>query len=81
MLEGSMPDVDKKAEALRKLGHDIRVMDVSLLSAFGRGQVIQRLRSDGKLVWAAGSDPRCGENSLCACLTMCRADGAAVPQY
>ena len=64
MLEGSMPDVDKKAEALRKLGHDIRVMDVDLLSAFGRGQVIQRLRRDGKLVWAAGSDPRCDENWL-----------------
>ena len=53
-----MPDAEQKAEALRKLGHDIRVADTQLLSMFGRGQIIQRLRSGGKLVWAAGSDPR-----------------------
>ena len=50
-----MPDVDKKAEALRKLGHDIRVMDVDLrleLRAIG----LQLLECD-----AVGAHRRAGE--------------------
>lgn len=52
---------------LKAMGHDARVVGGSARAMMGRGQVIQKLRTDnGELVWAAGSDPR--------------ADGHAAPQ-
>ncbi|CAA7259943.1 unnamed protein product [Cyclocybe aegerita] len=46
-------------EALRAMGHDARVVDGFNRGLMGRGQVIQKVKNDsGRLVWAAGSDPR-----------------------
>ncbi|KAG7909117.1 hypothetical protein KL906_002611 [Ogataea polymorpha] len=52
---------------LRKLGHDIIVLRNEKRTLCGRGQVIRREQSAGKLVYAGGSDPR--------------GDGASVPFY
>lgn len=52
---------------LREMGHHIEYLSGISRSKFGRGQIIQkRLDPSGRVVWAAGSDPR--------------ADGHAVPQ-
>ncbi|KAL0951352.1 hypothetical protein HGRIS_008056 [Hohenbuehelia grisea] len=54
-------------EKLRELGHDARQVSGFQRGMMGRGQVIQKITdASGKLVWAAGSDPR--------------ADGQAAPQ-
>ena len=49
------------------MGHDARAVGGAGRGMMGRGQIIQKLRTQsGELVWAAGSDPR--------------ADGHAAPQ-
>jgi gamma-glutamyltranspeptidase / glutathione hydrolase len=41
------------------MGHDARLARGFSRAMLGRGQVIQKLtNASGKLVWAAGSDPR-----------------------
>ncbi|MBW0491842.1 hypothetical protein O181_031557 [Austropuccinia psidii MF-1] len=47
-------------EQLAKMGHDVKVVTGHNRGLFGRGQIIQKLRSKNydKLVWAAASDPR-----------------------
>lgn len=41
------------------MGHDARPVTGFSRGMLGRGQVIQKLNDDtGRLVWAAGSDPR-----------------------
>jgi len=45
--------------ALRAMGHDARNVTGFERSMVGRGQIIQKLKHpSGRLVWAAGSDPR-----------------------
>lgn len=57
----------KVAEGLRKMGHQITLVEGWGRLQFGRGQVIQKVANEsGKMVWAAGSD--------------LRADGQAVAQ-
>lgn len=51
-------------DGLRKLGHDIRVVEGDARKVFGRGQIIRKEPGE-QLVYAAGSDPR--------------GDGASVP--
>ncbi|KAH7104594.1 gamma-glutamyltranspeptidase [Auriculariales sp. MPI-PUGE-AT-0066] len=45
---------------LKEMGHDAHTMSGPGRGLFGRGQIIQKLHDtlDGRLVWAAGSDPR-----------------------
>ncbi|KAF8898868.1 gamma-glutamyltranspeptidase [Infundibulicybe gibba] len=44
---------------LRGMGHDARVVSGFGRGMMGRGQIIQRIKDlSGKIVWAAGSDPR-----------------------
>jgi len=64
-VEQGIPD--STIEALRKLGHTIKVLhDFDRFHQFGRGQVIRRsVHEDGRVVWSAGSE--------------LRADGAAIP--
>ncbi|KAH8924699.1 gamma-glutamyltranspeptidase [Atractiella rhizophila] len=59
----------KVASMLKDMGHDVELVSGYGRGQFGRGQIIQKLvdAKTGKLVWAAGSDPR--------------ADGAAVAQF
>ncbi|EST04815.1 Gamma-glutamyltranspeptidase [Kalmanozyma brasiliensis GHG001] len=46
-------------EKLRAMGHQVKVVSGWGRFQFGRGQVIQKVaNASGKLVWAAGSDPR-----------------------
>ena len=46
-------------DKLEKMGHKVKVVDGWGRFQFGRGQVIQKVENGkGKLVWAAGSDPR-----------------------
>jgi gamma-glutamyltranspeptidase/glutathione hydrolase len=59
--QGVDPEV---IEELKKLGH--KVVVPASHQGFGRGQVIKKTVSNGKLVWSAGSDMR--------------ADGCALPQ-
>ena len=41
------------------MGHDVRVLTGFNRKLMGRGQIIQKLQDpSGRLVWAAGSDPR-----------------------
>lgn len=41
------------------MGHDARVVSGFQRGMMGRGQVIKKLKDNsGKIVWAAGSDPR-----------------------
>ena len=41
------------------MGHDARVVTGFDRELMGRGQIIQKLQDlSGRLVWAAGSDPR-----------------------
>ena len=41
------------------MGHDARMVTGVQRGIMGRGQIIQMLKTpDGRLVWAAGSDPR-----------------------
>ncbi|KAF9787192.1 gamma-glutamyltranspeptidase [Thelephora terrestris] len=62
--EGISPEV---VDELRRLGHHAVYLTGSSRAQFGRGQIIQKKPDpSGRLVWAAGSDPR--------------ADGHAVPQ-
>ena len=43
----------------KEMGHDTRVLTGFGRSMMGRGQIIQKIdNASGKLVWAAGSDPR-----------------------
>ncbi|KAJ7596918.1 gamma-glutamyltranspeptidase [Mycena floridula] len=50
---------DATLEKLRAMGHDARSATGFGRSMMGRGQVIQKIMdASGKLVWAAGSDPR-----------------------
>ena len=60
--EGIGQDV---ADALRKLGHEVVVVEGWERGLFGRGQVIRCHMEDGMVVYSAGSDPR--------------GDGAALP--
>lgn len=49
----------KVVDELEKMGHKVKVVDGWSRFQFGRGQVIQKVENEaGKLVWAAGSDPR-----------------------
>lgn len=49
------------------MGHRVKIVSGFQRDLMGRGQIIQKLvDQSGKLVWAAGSDPR--------------ADGHAAPQ-
>ena len=42
-----------------EMGHDARLATGFSRGMLGRGQVIQKINdASGKLVWAAGSDPR-----------------------
>ncbi|CCF52097.1 hypothetical protein NDA11_007966 [Ustilago hordei] len=52
--------VDQKVvDELEKMGHKVKVLDGWARFQFGRGQVIQKVENkQGRLVWAAGSDPR-----------------------
>lgn len=44
---------------LEEMGHNVNIVDSWGRFQFGRGQVIQKVQNQsGKLVWAAGSDPR-----------------------
>lgn len=54
------PGVSKTTVSrLRDMGHDVQVVRGFLRGMMGRGQIIQKLNnSTGRLVWAAGSDPR-----------------------
>ncbi|KAF8521513.1 gamma-glutamyltranspeptidase [Gautieria morchelliformis] len=62
--EGISPE---KISKLREMGHDAYLLTGAKRGLFGRGQIIQKLPNQtGRLVWAAGSDPR--------------GDGHAVPQ-
>lgn len=62
--EGISPEV---IDELRRKGHHVEYLTGISRSQFGRGQIIQkRPDPNGRLIWAAGSDPR--------------ADGHAVPQ-
>lgn len=62
--QGIDPEV---AEGLRRMGHQVKLVEGWGRLQFGRGQVIQKVANEaGKLVWAAGSD--------------LRADGQAVAQ-
>ncbi|KAF8640799.1 hypothetical protein AX17_000448 [Amanita inopinata Kibby_2008] len=62
--DGFPPETLQK---LRDMGHDARMVTGFDRGMMGRGQIIQKLHDDsGRLVWAAGSDPR--------------ADGHAAPQ-
>ncbi|ETS59522.1 hypothetical protein PaG_06441 [Moesziomyces aphidis] len=46
-------------DQLEKMGHKVKLVSGWGRFQFGRGQVIQKVHNDaGKLVWAAGSDPR-----------------------
>lgn len=46
-------------DQLHNMGHKVKLVDGWGRFQFGRGQVIQKVNSaSGKLVWAAGSDPR-----------------------
>ncbi|SJX62603.1 related to lincomycin-condensing protein lmbA [Sporisorium reilianum f. sp. reilianum] len=46
-------------DALERMGHKVKVVEGWSRFQFGRGQVIQKvINAQGKLVWAAGSDPR-----------------------
>lgn len=46
-------------DKLREMGHDARTVSGFHRGMMGRGQVIQKLTDpSGRLVWAAGSDPR-----------------------
>lgn len=45
-------------EGLRRLGHKIEVLSGWKRAMFGRGQIIRSYYDDGKMVYAAGSDPR-----------------------
>jgi len=60
--EGIDPDV---VAELRKLGHNVEVVEGFGRGLFGRGQVIRLHEEDGTRIWSAGSD--------------LRGDGAAVP--
>ncbi|CAN6598170.1 hypothetical protein TRVA0_001S05402 [Trichomonascus vanleenenianus] len=62
--EGIDPEVVK---GLESLGHKVKVVTGFGRSLFGRGQIIRKSESHGKLVWSAGSDPR--------------GDGAAIPMH
>lgn len=54
--QGIKPEV---VEKLKAMGHDVQLVDGWKRFQFGRGQVIQKVANEsGKLVWAAGSDPR-----------------------
>ncbi|KAF9523622.1 gamma-glutamyltranspeptidase [Crepidotus variabilis] len=58
---------DETVEKLRAMGHQVERVTEFHRGLMGRGQVIQKIKNDtGRLVWAAGSDPR--------------ADGHAAPQ-
>jgi gamma-glutamyltranspeptidase/glutathione hydrolase len=64
-VEEGIPD--QTVEELRKLGHNVAVLEDWKRAMFGRGQIIRyTVDPDGTPVWSAGSDPR--------------ADGAAYPQ-
>jgi len=64
-LEEGIPT--EVVEELKRLGHRVEYLTGSSRWQFGRGQIIQkRPDPNGRLIWAAGSDPR--------------ADGHAVPQ-
>ncbi len=60
--EGIGQDV---ADALRKLRHEVVIVEGWERGLFGRGQVIRCHVEDGMVVYSAGSDPR--------------GDGAALP--
>ncbi|CDR99553.1 related to lincomycin-condensing protein lmbA [Sporisorium scitamineum] len=46
-------------DGLKRMGHKVKVVEGWARFQFGRGQVIQKVMNEkGKLVWAAGSDPR-----------------------
>lgn len=60
--DGIAPEVN---EQLQKLGHSTEVLTGYKRTTFGRAQIIQNLSKDGKVLHAAGSDPR--------------GDGAAIP--
>lgn len=62
-LEDGIPE--EVAEGLRKLGHTVKLVSGNGRGLFGRAQIIKNIGKDGKIVYAAGSDPR--------------GDGAAVP--
>jgi gamma-glutamyltranspeptidase / glutathione hydrolase len=56
-LEEGIPDAT--LDALREMGHDARRAAGVARMTMGRGQIIQKLTDQsGRLVWAAGSDPR-----------------------
>ena len=46
------------AEGLKRLGHNIQILEGFQRSVFGRGQVIRCHFDEGKHVYSAGSDPR-----------------------
>lgn len=51
--------VDPDVVLWQEMGHDARIATGFGRAMLGRGQVIQKLKNDsGRLVWAAGSDPR-----------------------
>ncbi|PRT53117.1 Putative gamma-glutamyltransferase YwrD [Wickerhamiella sorbophila] len=59
--------IDAKVVAdLEAMGHKVRVLEGADRALFGRGQVIQQSKQNGKIVYHAGSD--------------LRGDGAAIPQ-
>ncbi|KZW02602.1 gamma-glutamyltranspeptidase [Exidia glandulosa HHB12029] len=50
---------EETVQKLRDMGHEAHIISGPGRGLFGRGQIIQKLRTaDDKLVWAAGSDPR-----------------------
>lgn len=55
-LEQGFPE--EAVEGLKKLGHNVRVLQDHQRQQFGRGQVIRKAEEDGQIVWAAGSDLR-----------------------
>lgn len=57
---------EKTAAELESMGHKVRILKGKDRSMFGRGQIIQQSKQNGRIVYHAGSD--------------LRGDGAAIPQ-
>lgn len=49
---------EEVAEALRGMGHEVRVVKGYERALFGRGQLIRCHVDDGAVVYSGGSDPR-----------------------
>ncbi|CAH7686546.1 nucleophile aminohydrolase [Phakopsora pachyrhizi] len=55
-------------EELKRMGHKVELVKDHQRSMFGRGQVIQKVKSyngDDQTVWVAGSDPRADGQAVC----------------